>query len=89
MPRLRTAILAAALLALPTAGLAQTTAVREVLKQNCTSDYLEHRSEHPPGGPAVEACFRANLKKLSPDCAAAIALYKRETKGARRISETR
>ncbi|MCJ2006524.1 hypothetical protein MKK70_12150 [Methylobacterium sp. E-041] len=88
MPRLRTMILAAGLLAIPGLGLAQTSSIREALKQNCTGDYLEHCSEHPPGGPAVEACFRANLSKLSPECAAAIALYKRETKG-RRISEGR
>ncbi|GJD45786.1 hypothetical protein AFCDBAGC_3663 [Methylobacterium cerastii] len=80
MPRLRTALLAAGLFALPGAGLAQTNPLREVLKLNCTGDYLEHCSEHPPGGPAVEACFRANLKKLSPDCASAITRYKRETK---------
>ena len=89
MPRFRTARLAVGLLALPSAGLAQTNPLREVLKLNCTGDYLEHCSEHPPGGPAVEACFRANLSKLSPDCAAAITLYKRETKARHRSPETR
>ena len=88
MPRFRTAILAVGLFALPTIGLAQTAAIREALKQNCTGDYLEHCSEHPPGGPAVEACFRANLSRLSPECAGTIALYKRETKGVRRPAGT-
>ena len=89
MPRRRATILTACLLAIPSVVAAQTPAMREALKQNCTGDYLEHCSEHPPGGPAVEACFRANLAKLSPGCAAAIAVYKRETKATRRTSETR
>ena len=38
---------------------------------------------HPPGGPEVEACFRQNLRKLSPDCARAIRTYQREKKSTR------
>lgn len=55
-------------------------AIRELLKLSCTGDYLEHCSMHAPGGPEVEACFRENIKKLTPPCAQAIKAYKRQKK---------
>lgn len=89
MTRFRTTILAVGLLAIPAVAAAQQSPIREALKQHCTGDYLEHCSEYPPGGPEVEGCFRANLKKLSPECSAAIGAYKRDRKAARQITEAR
>ncbi|WP_247634840.1 hypothetical protein [Methylobacterium sp. 37f] len=68
---------------LPSGALAQATPIRELLKLSCTGDYLEHCSMHPPGGPEVEACFRENIRKLSPDCAQAIRTYQRQKKSGR------
>ena len=83
MPDLRLALpLLGALLVSGTA-VAEPTPIRELLKLSCTGDYLEHCSMHPPGGPEVEACFRQNLRKLSPDCARAIQAYQRQKKSGR------
>ena len=73
----------------PAAALAQQSPAREALKRSCTGDYMEYCSEFAPGGPEVEACFRANLKKLSPHCASAITAYKQEQKATKRVSEVR
>lgn len=89
MPRLRPTLLAACLIAIPTLARAQPTPGREALKQHCIGDYLEHCSMHPPGGPAVEACFRANMRKLSPGCAAAIRAFRRETRATGRPNRGR
>ncbi|TNC12782.1 hypothetical protein FF100_14060 [Methylobacterium terricola] len=48
---------------------------RATLKQHCTSDYLTYCGNLPPDGPEVQACFRQNKAKLSPDCQAAITGY--------------
>lgn len=87
MSRFTTTILVLGALVAPVAALAEPSPAREALKRFCTSDYMEHCSEHPPGGPEVEACFRANLKKLSPGCAGAITAFKRERKTTRQITE--
>ncbi len=73
----------------PVAALAQQSPAREALKRACTGDYMELCSEHAPGGPEVEACFKANLKKLTPACSAAITAYKQEQRAPRRVSEAR
>ena len=73
----------------PAAALAQQSPARDALKRACTGDYMELCSEHAPGGPEVEACFKANMKKLSPACSAAIAAYKQEQRTTRRVSEAR
>ena len=86
MLHFRTALLAVGLLALPGTGLAQTNPLRELLKLNCTGDYLEHCSMHAPGGPEVEACFRQNNRKLSRPCAQAITAYQRDKKRNRQVS---
>ncbi|MGF3021804.1 hypothetical protein ACQVP2_03120 [Methylobacterium aquaticum] len=55
---------------------------RAVLKQHCTSDYLTYCGNFPPNGPEVQACFRQNKAKLSPECQAAITSYmKAQRKG--------
>lgn len=82
MSKLRFALLLPAML-VPGIASAEPTPIRELLKLSCTGDYLEHCSMHPPGGPEVEACFRQNLRKLSPDCARAIRTYQREKKSNR------
>jgi hypothetical protein len=83
MSKLRLALLVLPAVLVPAAASAQSTPLRELLKLSCTGDYLEHCSMHPPGGPEVEACFRQNLRKLSPDCARAIRTYQREKKSTR------
>lgn len=57
---------------------AQPAAIRDLLKVSCTSDYLEYCSMHAPGGPEIEACFKANFRRLSPPCAKAISAYRRQ-----------
>ena len=81
----KAAFLALGLCLAPAAGLAQQSPAREALKRACTGDYMEYCSEHAPGGPEVEACFKSNLKKLSP----AITAYKQEQRSTRRVSEAR
>lgn len=83
------ALLALALGAAPVLSHAESSPAREALKRSCTGDYMELCSEFAPGGPEVEACFRANMKKLSPDCSSAITAYKKEQKATRRVSEAR
>lgn len=65
------------ILALTTgAALAEPVVVdRAVLKQYCTGDYLTYCGNLAPDGPEVQACFRQNKAKLSPNCQAAIASY--------------
>ena len=62
---------------------------REMLKQYCTGDYLEHCSEFAPGGPEVEACFRMKAKQPSLNCSAAIAIYQQKQSGIRKVTSTR
>ncbi|KMO20960.1 hypothetical protein [Methylobacterium platani] len=58
------------------AALAEPAAIdRTVLKQYCTGDYLTYCGNLSPDGPEVQACFRQNKAKLSPNCQAAIASY--------------
>ncbi|MFH6780994.1 MULTISPECIES: hypothetical protein [Methylobacterium] len=57
------------------AALAQPMVDRAVLKQYCTGDYLTYCGNLSPDGPEVQACFRQNKAKLSPDCQAAITSY--------------
>ncbi|AWN52604.1 hypothetical protein [Methylobacterium sp. 17Sr1-1] len=69
--------------ALAQPALAQSAMVdRAVLKQYCTGDYLTYCGNLSPDGPEVQACFRHNKSKLSPDCQAAISSYmKAQRKG--------
>lgn len=83
MPTISSTLLLLGAILLPSGALAQATPIRELLKLSCTGDYLEHCSMHPPGGPEVEACFRENIRKLSPDCAQAIRTYQRQKKSGR------
>lgn len=78
-----TAVRLAALCLLPAVALAEPSPARDALKRNCTGDYMEYCSAYAPGGPEVEACFKANIKNLSPGCASAIAAYKQDQKAPR------
>lgn len=89
MSKTLAALLALALGAAPAVSLAESSPARDALKRACTGDYMELCSAYAPGGPEVEACFRANMKKLSAECAMAITAYKREQKVTRRVSEAR
>ena len=64
---------------------AAPTATRETLKQYCTGDYMTYCSNYAADTPELQACFKQNKPRLSPNCRAAIASY---TKGQRR-AETR
>ncbi len=75
--------------AAPVVALAQSSPARDALKHACTGDYMELCSAYAPGGPEVEACFRSNMKNLSPDCATAITAYKKEQRATKRVSEAR
>ncbi|AWN37434.1 MULTISPECIES: hypothetical protein [Methylobacterium] len=85
----KAAFLAIGLSLVPAAALAQQSPARDALKRACTGDYMEYCSEHAPGGPEVEACFKANMKKLTPACSSAITAYKQEQRATRRVSEAR
>ncbi|MCJ2012123.1 hypothetical protein [Methylobacterium sp. J-076] len=89
MSKTLAAVLALAVGVAPAAALAESSPARDALKRACTGDYMELCSAYSPGGPEVEACFRANMKNLSSDCASAITAYKREQKSTRRVSEAR
>lgn len=84
--RTTTTLLAFGLVFAPIAAQAETASLREVLKRACTGDYFEFCGDHEPGGPEVEACFRTNMKNLSPTCASAITAFKREQK-VKRVSD--
>ena len=49
---------------------------KDNLQAFCSGDYIRLCSGIDPNGPAVEACFRKNMKDVSPGCQAAIAEYK-------------
>ncbi|MDB5648393.1 MAG: hypothetical protein JWQ05_4062 [Methylobacterium sp.] len=89
MSNIRFALLALGAALVPMAATAEPTPIRELLKLSCTGDYLEHCSMHAPGGPEVEACFRQNLRKLSPACAQAINTYHRQKKATRQATGAR
>lgn len=90
MTQFQTTFLAAlGLLAVPTLALAESSPAREALKRYCTGDYMEHCSEHQPNTPELEACFRTNMKLLTPGCSSAITAYKREQKTTKHVSEAR
>lgn len=89
MASTKSAFLIIGLCLAPAIALAEQSPAREALKRSCTGDYMEHCSEFTPGGPEVEACFRANLKKLSPKCASAITEFKQEQRATKRVSEVR
>jgi len=87
MSRLTSTLLTLGLVVAPIAAAqADPDSLRETLKRSCTGDYLEFCGDHPPGGPEVEACFRTNMKNLSPACASAITAFKRD-KRVKRVSE--
>lgn len=90
MTSTKSALLALGLAAaLPVAALAEQSPARDALKQHCTGDYMDYCSAYAPGGPEVEACFKANLKNLSAGCSAAITAYKKEQRATKRVSEAR
>jgi hypothetical protein len=89
MFKTKAAVLALAIGVAPAAALAQQSPARDALKRSCTGDYMELCSAYAPGGPEVEACFRANMKNLSADCATAITAYKKEQRATKRMSEAR
>jgi len=60
---------------------ASPTVDRTTLRQFCTGDYLTYCGDLSPDGPEVQACFKQNKPKLSPNCQAAITAY---TKGQKR-----
>jgi len=74
------ALATAAALVAASPALAESSPARDALKRFCTGDYMEHCSQYSPGGPEVEACFKANMRKLTPGCSQAIVAYKRERK---------
>ncbi len=61
---------------------APETATRETLRQYCTGDYLSFCGEFGPDTPEVQACFKKNKPKLSPNCQAAITSYMKGQKRA-------
>ena len=66
-------------LVLAAPGPAQT-ADRATLRQYCTGDYLTYCGDFSPDGPEVQACFKQNKTKLSPNCQAAITSYSKGQK---------
>ena len=64
-----------ALLLTTSAVLAAPAANRETLKQYCTGDYLNYCSDYAPDSAEVNACFKQNKARLTPNCQAAIASY--------------
>ncbi|MDR7039302.1 MULTISPECIES: hypothetical protein [Methylobacterium] len=58
-----------------------TSADRSELKRSCTGDYFTYCGDLEPDSPEVQACFRQNKAKLSPNCQSAISAY---TKGQKR-----
>ena len=61
---------------------AAPTADREALKQYCTGDYLSYCGDFAPDTPELNACFKQNKAKLSPNCRGAIASYVKSQKRA-------
>ena len=80
-PRVRT-------LFAPSVAHADPITIREVLKRSCTGGHREVGSDHAPGGPEDEICFRENTRHLSPACTSAVTAYKREQK-LKRVTEVR
>ena len=67
-----------AVVAFSTAALAERAdGHKEALKRYCTGDYLNLCSQFDQGSPALNACFRRNMAKLTPECRTAIQSYTR------------
>lgn len=71
-------------MAMTASAVAQTSAERQALQDNCTRDYFMHCAGLSPDGPEIRACFKRNRAKLSQGCNSAIAAY--EASNARRQS---
>ena len=84
-----TLALAAALTALSVSNAsAQSAGERETLQLACGGDYLRFCAGTDPGGPEVRACFRRNMRNLSPGCRSAINGYVgRNPRGGRRADD--
>lgn len=54
---------------------------RANLQMSCTGDYLRFCAGTEPGGPEVEACFKRNMRNLSPGCRGAISGYLKRNPG--------
>jgi len=50
---------------------------KAALRQYCTSDHFNRCCEFDEGLPDVDACFKQNMAKLSPDCQKVIHSYAR------------
>lgn len=85
MTRFTTVGLAALLLGLAVPASAQNAQEEAALRQYCSGDYLRLCGQHDPNSPAVEACFKENMAKLTPPCRNAIAAFnKNNPKGRQR-----
>ena len=63
---------------------AQSGSERQSLQLACGGDYLRLCAGTDPGGPEVRACFRRNMRNLSPECRSAINGYvSRNPRGGR------
>ena len=71
-----TLLVIGAVVTFSTAALAQwADGHKEALKRYCTGDYLNLCSQFDQGSPALNACFRRNMARLSPACRRAIQSY--------------
>ena len=71
------ALAAGAILALSTGAQAQNSEM-DMLRANCTGDYMRHCSMFDPGSKQVEQCFQARMRELSPNCQATIAAFRKK-----------
>jgi hypothetical protein len=64
-------------------ALARTAQEEAAFREACTADYMAFCAMHDPDSPAVESCFKAKMKELSPECRAAIAASAKKNPGKR------
>lgn len=77
---IRTAALGlSAAVAISTFALAQQPSQEmDLLRAHCTGDYMRLCSQFDPASKAVEQCFQANMRNLTPNCRQTIAYFRRK-----------
>jgi hypothetical protein len=76
-PRMRSLILALSLIASAATASAQTESRGNAdLQTNCAGDALQFCAGIDPNSPQMDACFRKNMSRMSPNCRRAIDAYK-------------
>jgi len=75
MSRILATALSLVVLTVAPAGARELGEARQSLETACSGDYLRLCAGIDPNGKEVEACFKRNMARVSPECRTAIGGY--------------